>query len=132
MARKDLGDLLDNPSISDTSPMDDAPAVTPYDKAFSMLATISGPRLDLMSRGNPKMAEAARVGIIMGSRFGSRYVADTLNSLYRFSASLNGEARREFVDSLKSMGASMPDAFFDGGGQNGPPKSWVDLPEEEE
>lgn len=133
MAKKDLGDLLNNPRLTeDTSVMEDAAPVTPYDKAFSMLSTVSGPHMELMTRANPKMAEAARVTLTF-SRFGLPYVNEVMDKVMRFAPALNGEVRKEFVESLKGMGASMPDAFFEGGGggTDGPPKSWVDLPEEE-
>lgn len=128
---KPMSSLLEDPEVSETDVMDDAPAVTPYDKAFSMLSTIRGPKMQLMTRGNPKMAEAARVAHIYGCK-GSRYALEVMDTIYRFGAGLNGEVRREFVESLKSMGASMPDAFFDGGGKGGAPESWVDIPQEEE
>lgn len=133
MAKKDLGDLLDNPRFTeDTSVMEDAAPVTPYDKAFSMLSTTRGEHMELMTRANPKMAEAARVTLTF-SRFGLPYVDELMNQTMRFAPALNGEVRKEFVESLKGMGASMPDAFFEGsgGGVDGPPKSWVDVPEEE-
>ncbi len=128
---KPMSSLLEDPDVSDTDVMDDAPPVTPYDKAFSMLSAIRGPKMQLMTRGNPKMAEAAKVAHIYACK-GSKYASDIMDIIYRFGAGLNGEARKEFVDSLKSMGASMPDAFFDGGSSKGAPESWVDIPQEEE
>ena len=132
VGKKDVGDLLTNPRIDeDTVQMEDSAPVTPYDKAFSMLSTTEGRRLQLMTRANPKMAEAGRVTLTL-SRFNLPYINELMDMTMRYAPALNGEVRKEFVESLKGMGASMPDAFFEnGGGSDGPPKSWVDIPEEE-
>lgn len=133
MSVRNMSELLNDPAVTDdTDVMDDANPKTPYDKAFGMLATIRGPRMQLMTRGNPKMAEASRVALIYGTKFGSYYATEVMDTIYRFGASINGEVRREVVESLKSMGASMPDAFFDGGNDGGAPKSWMDVPREED
>ena len=113
---KSAMDLLDEPILEDP---DNEPIViseTPFDKAYTVLTSTSGPILELMTRTTPKLATALIVAYTVRYNFKSEYVGGKMDGLMRSHVSFGGRGRNEMVQSLKA-GSGVPDAYYtrDGG-----------------
>lgn len=127
-------DLLDNPSIPDVGDMPEtAIAETPYDKAYTLLSALGGKKLEIMTRTNPRLVEAATVGYNLVASFGSPYIQGITDQLMRFAVSMGGEGRKEIVESLRA-GGDMPDAYYEvqSGRERGPQKTFTDAVDDED
>lgn len=128
MTERLSSDLLDNPEMPDVGEMPETLGETPYDKAYSLLSALEGKKLEIMTRTNPRLVQAANVAYNLTSSFGSRYISGKIDQLMRFAVSMGGEGRKEIVDSLRA-GGDMPDAYYEaqvGGGRGAPPKTFTD------
>lgn len=127
-------DLLDNPAVPEVADMPDTLGETPYDKAYDLLSSLEGKKLEIMTRTNPRLVQAANVAYTMHSSFGSEFIRGKLDQIMRFAVSMGGEGRKEIVDSLRA-GGDMPDAYFEaqaGGINRGAPKTYTDAVDEDE
>ena len=121
-------DLLDNPEMPDVGDMPETLGETPYDKAYNLLSALKGEKLEIMTRTNPRLVQAANVAYNITSAFGSQYISGKIDQLMRFAVSMGGEGRKEIVESLRA-GGDMPDAYYEAqanGGRNGPPATYTD------
>lgn len=134
MTERLSSDLLDSPEVPDVGEMPESIGMTPYDKAYDLLSALGGQKLEIMTRTNPRLVQAANVAYNITSSFGSRYIGGKINQIMRFAVSMGGEGRKEIVESLRA-GGDMPDAYFEaqaGGGRGGPPKTFTDAVGEED
>lgn len=130
---RDATDLLTNPQVPEVGDMPETVGGTPYEMAFGLLSTLEGRQLEIMTRANPRMVQAAQVSYNMVCQFGSPYIAGEIEQIERFGVSLHGEGRKEIVDSLRA-GGDLPDAYYEaqGGNVRGPPKTFTDAVDEDE
>lgn len=130
---RDATELLSDPQVPEVGDMPETVPETPYGMAFSLLSALKGEELEIMTRSNPRLVQAAQVSYCMVAQFGSLYIAGENDQLGRFAVSLHGEGRKEIVDSLRA-GGDMPDAFYEAqsGGVRGPPKTFTDAVDEDE
>ena len=128
MSERLSSDLLSNPEVPEVSEMPEMLGETPYDKAYNLLSALEGRKLEIMTRTNPRLVQAANVAYNITSSFGSRYIGGKIDQLMRFAVSMGGQGRKEIVESLRA-GGDMPDAYYEaqaGGGRGGPPKTFSD------
>lgn len=130
---RDATELLNNPAVPEVGEMPDTVPETPYGMAFNLLSSLGGEKLEIMTRSNPRLVQAAQVSYCMVAQFGSSYIAGENDQLERFAVSLGGEGRKEIVESLRA-GGDMPDAFYEAqsGGTRGPPRTFTDAVDEDE
>lgn len=130
---RDATELLNNPAVPEVGEMPDTIPETPYGMAFNLLSSLGGEKLEIMTRSNPRLVQAAQVSYCMVAQFGSSYIAGENDQLERFAVSLGGEGRKEIVESLRA-GGDMPDAFYEAqsGGTRGPPRTFTDAVDEDE
>lgn len=130
---RDATELLNNPAVPEVGEMPDTMPETPYGMAFNLLSSLGGEKLEIMTRSNPRLVQAAQVSYCMVAQFGSSYIAGENDQLERFAVSLGGEGRKEIVESLRA-GGDMPDAFYEAqsGGTRGPPRTFTDAVDEDE
>ena len=127
-------DLLDAPLMPEAGEMPETMGETPYDKAYDLLSALRGEKLEIMTRTNPRLVQAATVAYNMISSFGSQYVAGKIDQLLRFAVSMKGEGRKEIVDSLRA-GGDMPDAYYEaqsGAATKSAPKTYSDAIDDED
>ena len=127
-------ELLDDPQVPEVGEMPETVPDTPYAMAFGLLSALGGEKLEIMTRANPRLVQAAQVSYCMVAQFGSSYIAGENDQLGRYAVSIQGEGRKEIVDSLRA-GGDMPDAYYEaqsGGGSHGPPKTYTDAVDEDE
>lgn len=120
-------DLLNNPEVPEVAEMPENLGETPYDKAYNLLSALGGQKLEIMTRTNPRLVQAANVAYNMTSSFGSVYIRGKIDQIMRFAVSMGGEGRKEIVESLRA-GGDMPDAYYEAqvGGGRGPPRTFTD------
>lgn len=113
---KSAMDLLDEPIMEEADAEPIVISDTPFDKAYTVLTSTSGPILELMTRTTPKLATAIAVAYMVRYNFKSDYVGGKMDSLMRSHVSFGGRGRNEMVQSLKA-GSGVPDAYYtrDGG-----------------
>lgn len=130
---RDATELLTDPIVSEVGEMPDTISDTPYGMAFGLLSALEGKELEIMTRSNPRLVQAAQVSYCMVAQFGSQYIAGENDQLGRFAVSLNGEGRREIVDSLRA-GGDMPDAYYENQGATGRsvPRTFTDALDDNE
>ncbi len=109
---REATDLLTDPQVPEVGDMPETMSETPYGMAFGLLSALEGKELEIMTRSNPRLVQAAQVSYCMVAQFGSMYIAGENDQLGRFAVSLNGEGRKEIVDSLRA-GGDMPDAYYE-------------------
>lgn len=123
MTERVSADLLNNPDIPEVGEMPENLGETPYDKAYNLLSALEGRKLEIMTRTNPRLVQAANVAYNMTSSFGSLYIRGKIDQIMRFAVSMGGEGRKEIVDSLRA-GGDMPDAYYEAqagvGGRSAP------------
>ena len=124
---KSATDLLDNPLITDDGDNGSGNA-TPFDKAYTVLTTTTGNKLELMTRTTPKLAQAIGVGYNMMFNFRSTYIRGRLDTLMRIHVSMGGKGRAEMVQSLQA-GSGVPGEYYDA--SNPTLNSYVDMDAEE-
>lgn len=130
---RDATELLTNPAVPEVGEMPDTVPETPYGMAFTLLSSLGGETLEIMTRSNPRLVQAAQVSYCMVAQFGSSYIAGENDQLERFAVSLGGEGRKEIVESLRA-GGDMPDAYYEAqsGSTRGPPRTFTDAVDEDE
>lgn len=131
---RDATELLTDPQVPEVGEMPDTISETPYGMAFGLLSALEGKELEIMTRSNPRLVQAAQVSYCMVAQFGSRYIAGENDQLSRFAVSLNGEGRKEIVDSLRA-GGDMPDAYYEnqsGSSGHSPPRTFSDAVDDDE
>lgn len=130
---RDATDLLDRPDIPEVGDMPETVPDTPYAMAFDMLSALRGEKLEIMTRTNFRLVQAAQVSYNMIAQFNSRYIAGETEQIERFAVSMGGKGREEIVESLRA-GGDMPDAYYEAqtGGPRGPPKTFTDAVDDDE
>lgn len=110
MARS-ASDLLSDPmTVSASNKKPDAPIAV----VLNNLTTVEGKKLEILTRTNPNLAEAAQVGFIFRKMFGSSYVAERVELIDRLAISMDGKGREEQISALQA-GGKLPDSYFDKG-----------------
>jgi hypothetical protein len=106
---KDASDLLTNPAnIAKAPSKPDAPVSV----VLKNLMTTEGKELEILTRTNPNLANAAQIGFIFASIYGSKYVAARVELIERLAISMEGKGREEQISALQA-GGKLPDAYFD-------------------
>ena len=126
-------DLLNNPDMPEIGDMPENLGETPYDKAYNLLSSVGGKNLEIMTRTNPRLVQAATVAYNITASFGSPYIRGKIDQLLRFAVSMKGEGRKEIVDSLRA-GGDMPDAYYEAqvSGGSKAPRTFTDAVDDEE
>lgn len=127
-------DLLTDPSYPEVGDMPENLGETPYHMAFGLLSSLRGEKLQIMTRANPRMAQAINVAYNMIASFGSCYISGMVDTIMRLGVSMGGEGRKEIVDSLRA-GGDMPDAYYEatmGSGRSNTPKTFTDAVDDED
>lgn len=108
---KSAEDLLDKPmTVKASSGKPDAPVTV----VLNNLTTVEGKKLEILTRTNPNLADAAQVGFIFSKMFGSQYVAQRVELIERLAISMEGKGREEQINALQA-GGKLPDSYFDKG-----------------
>lgn len=106
---KDASDLLSNPqTIAKTPSKPDAPVSV----VLKNLMTTEGKELEVLTRTNPNLANAAQIGFIFATIYGSKYIASRVELIERLAISMEGKGREEQISALQA-GGKLPDAYFD-------------------
>lgn len=106
---KDAADLLSNPSqIAKGSSKPDAPVSV----VLKNLMTTQGKELEVLTRTNTNLADAAQIGFIFASIYGSKYVAARVELIERLAISMDGKGREEQINALQA-GGKLPDSYFE-------------------
>lgn len=105
--------LLEDPLITDDGD-DEGGMATPFDRAFGVLTSTTGARLELMTRTTPKLAAAVNVGYNMMFNYRSMYLRGKIDTLMRIHVSMGGKGRAEMVQSLQA-GSGVTDGFYESG-----------------
>lgn len=125
-------DLLNDPALPEVGDMPEMLSGTPYDKAYNLLSSTEGKNLEIMTRTNPRLVQAATASYTLVAAFGSIFVRGKTDQYLRFAVSMGGEGRKEIVDSLRA-GGDMPDAYFEAQmGKSSTPKTFTDAVDDEE
>ena len=82
---RDATELLNNPAVPEVGEMPDTMPETPYGMAFNLLSSLGGEKLEIMTRSNPRLVQAAQVSYCMVAQFGSSYIAGENDQLERFA-----------------------------------------------
>lgn len=108
---KSAEDLLDKPMVAkERGSKPDAPVTV----VLNNLTTVEGKKLEILTRTNPNLAEAAQVGFIFSRMFGSQYVASRVELIERLAISMDGKGREEQINALQA-GGKLPDSYFEKG-----------------
>lgn len=107
---KDASDLLTNPVDVATGARKapDAPVTV----VLKNLMTTEGKELEVLTRTNPNLANAAQIGFIFASIYGSHYVASRVELIERLAISMDGKGREEQINALQA-GGKLPDSYFE-------------------
>lgn len=106
---KDASELLGAPqTLARASGKPEAPVTT----VLNNLTITEGRKLDILTRTNPALANAAQIGLIFRRMFGSEYVADRVQLIECLSISMDGKGREEQISALQA-GGTLPDSYFD-------------------
>lgn len=115
-------ELASNPQAPKKRDLERTP---PVNIVLDNLTTEGGKRLQLMTRSNPSLVKAARVSFFYATQIkgdnnkdiGIPYAMEHLEMCERYAIALDGQARRELIDTVKA-GGQMPGEFYenDGGG----------------
>lgn len=109
MTSKSAEELFNNPApiVKDSSP----PA--PISIVLDNLTVTEGKKLTILTRTNPKLANAAQIGYIYATMFNSSYVAGRVELIEQLAISMEGKGREEQIGALQA-GGKLPDSFFEG------------------
>lgn len=106
---KDASDLLSSPEpIAKASGKPEAPVTV----VLRNLKVTEGKDLEVLTRTNPNLANAAQIGFIFSSMYGSKYVAQRVELIERLAVSMDGKGREEQISALQA-GGTLPDSYFD-------------------
>ena len=131
---RDATELLNRPEVPEVAEMPETMGQTPYGMAFDLLSSLGGEKLQIMTRTNPRLVQAAQAAFCLTAQFGSFFINEEINEIMRFAVSMKGEGRKEIVDSLRA-GGDMPDAYYEAqasGGIRGPPRTYSDAVDDDE
>lgn len=99
-----------NPAMSSSNNKDKPEA--PVSVVLKNLTETEGKKLEVLTRTNPALANAAQIGYIFSHVFGSKYVAGRVELIERLAISMDGKGREEQISALQA-GGSLPDTYFD-------------------
>lgn len=113
MART-ASDLLADPhAVTPRNSKPDAPITV----VLGNLTTVDGKKLEILTRTNPNLAEAAQIGFIFSTMFNSKYVSNRVELIERLAISMDGKGREEQISALQA-GGKLPDSYFDKNGRS--------------
>lgn len=110
-------------SMEFSGPKTETAKEVPIQSAFRYLTAQDGNLLQIMTRTNPVMVNAARIGYIFDQAikyrdaegnlsYGSNYyVSGYIEQIMRLAVSLDGKSRQEIIDALGN-GSKLPDSYF--------------------
>ena len=107
---KDASDLLSEPMNFVKQEAPDAPITV----VLNNLTTTEGKKLEILTRTNPNLANAAQIGFIFASMYGSDYVSRRVEMIERLAVSMEGKGREEQISALQA-GGRLPDSYFESG-----------------
>jgi len=132
MTERMATDLLSDPAIPDVGDMPEMLSGTPYDKAYNLLSSTEGKNLEIMTRTNPRLVQAATASYTLVAAFGTQFVRGKTDQFLRFAVSMGGQGRQEIVESLRA-GGDMPDAYFEAQmGKSSTPRTFTDAVDDED
>lgn len=107
---KSAEELLSDPApiVKENTP----PA--PISIVLDNLTVTEGKKLTILTRTNPKLANAAQIGFIYATMFNSNYVAGRVEMIEQLAISMDGKGREEQIGALQA-GGKLPDSFFENG-----------------
>lgn len=105
-------DLLNNDDEFDIDDIGVSTNGTPFDQTIDLLASTTGPTLELFSRSDKAIVEAVQICDNIVERFGSKYVRGIRDQVLRFSVSAQGRGRSELVDALRA-GDGVQDSYYE-------------------
>lgn len=108
---KDAADLLSEPVTLQKESAPDAPITV----VLNNLTTTEGRKLEILTRTNPNLANAAQIGFIFYNMYGSKYVRDRVEQIECLAISMDGKGREEQISALQA-GGKLPDSYFEGAG----------------
>lgn len=111
MPVKDAADLLSEPAPFEKTSTPDPPVAI----VLKNLTTQDGKKLEVLTRTNPNLANAAQIGFIFSSMYRSAYVSSRVELIERLAISMDGKGREEQISALQA-GGKLPDSYFEGGG----------------
>ena len=128
MVKKNPSELANNPQIN--LKKDDKTA--PVNKVIDNLMITDGQKLELLTRANPTLTRAVRLGYIFnttllhdgpdGPEFGNSYVSGSIDQILRMAISMDGRGRQELIDAV-DKGGKLPDSYY----QNGRNPNFIEL-----
>lgn len=83
------------------------------------LTVEEGKPLDITTRTNPALAEAAQFANAWVYRYGSNYASGRIAQVERLAISMNGQGRRDLIDAL-TAGGSVPGEYYTDGKKDRP------------
>lgn len=112
MPRKSAEDLVKDPSFVSLGSAPEIPVRT----ALKQLMTTQGDGLELSTRSSPAIARAASIGYIYTTVYASQYVQGRVEQMERLAVSMQGQGRRDLIDTVKA-GGRMPDSYYAANGR---------------
>lgn len=91
-----------------------APPEPPVTTVVDKLTGERGAQLQLMGRTTPRLIEAAQINMIYSEVLGSKFCAERFDLIMRMMVGLNGEGRKDVIESLRAGGA-LPDTYYSQG-----------------
>lgn len=113
MPVKDAADLLSEPVPFEKASTPDPPVAI----VLKNLTISEGKKLEILTRTNPALANAAQIGYIFSTMFGSKYVAGRVEHIECLAISMDGKGREEQISALQA-GGKLPDSYFEGSGSS--------------
>lgn len=117
--RKSAVDLARYPQQAPVRNLENTP---PVNIVISDLETTKGEQLQIFTRSNPAMVKAARVAGYFANEImnddgtmGIPYAADALDRAMRFAISIDGEGRKELIETVKA-GGDLPSEYYERSG----------------
>lgn len=83
------------------------------------LTVEEGKPLDITTRTNPALADAAQFANAWVFRYNSKYCAGRISHVERLAISMNGQGRRDLIDAL-TAGGSVPGEYYTEGKKDKP------------
>ena len=88
-------DLLSDPALPEVGDMPELLSGTPYDKAYNLLSSTEGKNLEIMTRTNPRLVQAATASYTLVAAFGTQFVRGKTDQFLRFAVSMGGQGRQD-------------------------------------
>ena len=85
----------------------------PIKSVTKILTQTSGKGLKQNTRANRGLVEAVMFAFPYVYRWGNKYVGEMVDDLMCMAISMDGEGRKEAIDSLRAAG-TVPDAYYSG------------------